>query len=382
MKYLLIILFFFFALGQLGRMEIFSSELVIHLNDVAVLLVVGFLALKQPKKLKAELLNNPLAKPLGFWTLVMVASLVLNVFNFAPRELAIASLYGLRFVFYASLYFVLRANLTDKTEALVKRGLILAGVAVAGFGLVQYLFLPDVSFLYALEWDDHYYRLIGTYFDPGFTGAILGLSLFATFIWRKDKTDWAILAVIYTAFALTYSRASYILFQVGFTMIAWYRRSVKIFLAAGLILFLTIMFLPNNGLGEGTKLQRESSIWARVNNWKESVTIWQQSPIWGHGFNTYRYVRDESVESHAGAGADSSILLVLATTGLIGFGSFLWLLWTMWRQGRTNLVFAAGFAAVLVHSNFNNTLFYPWVLEWLFIVLALNVKETRENTLL
>ena len=83
-----------------------------------------------------------------------------------------------------------------------------------------------------------------------------------------------------------------------------------------LILGLTIVILPRVSSGEGVKLERMSTVWARIASWKKAWEIFSDNPIIGVGFNTYRYAQKASPESHAGAGSDSSILLVMATTGI------------------------------------------------------------------
>ncbi len=353
MKLLTIFLLIIFPIGQLVRLNISGTEIVLHLNDLAVIpiLIIGL-----------RKITGPLTKPLLFFLIAIVISLLVNFRNFSLDQLATGALYPLRFYAYAGLYFTLVKH--PEFKRVISRWLMLSVLIIAITGLLQYVFLPDVSFLKAFDWDDHYYRLVGSFLDPGFTGAILVLGLLVAFINRS----WIIIPV-YIALALTYSRASYLMYLVSFTVVAFYRKSVKIILIAGLILALTIPMLPKT-TGEGTKLGRENSITARINNWKQTLTVWQQYPLFGVGFNTYRYIADIVPQSHSG-GADSSIFLVLATTGIFGTAAYLYLLWVMWKIGDKNLLFKASFIGIIVHSFFNNTLFYPWAMEWLWITLAL-----------
>lgn len=363
MKYLVILLFAVFPLGQLTRFNIPGTEIVLHLNDFVVFAAVLFWLFKRPK------ISGPLVKPLLFFGAAIAMSLLLNVARFTPRELLTAALYPLRFFTYAGLYFLFRDLSTDN-QKLAFRWLLIVALITTAFGLAQYIFVPDVAFLAAFDWDDHYYRLIGTFLDPGFTGAILVLGLLVAYFLRSQAV-----IPIYIALALTYSRASYLMYLLGFAAVAYYKKSLKIAAIAALILGATILVLPKS-TGEGTKLSRENSIIARINNWKQTVTVWSEHPLFGVGFNTYRYVVGASPQSHSG-GADSSIFLVLATTGTLGVASYLYLLWTMWKMGKSNLLFAASFLAVVAHSFFNNTLFYPWVMEWLWIALAIRGYTSR-----
>jgi O-antigen ligase len=252
-----------------------------------------------------------------------------------------------------------------QSHPLLKRGIILGIILVGVAGILQYLLLPDVSFLSAFDWDDHYYRLVSTFLDPGFTGVILLIGLVASHN-----------PLFFIVIMLTYSRATYLAYLFSFAVLAIYQKSVKVFVIAALALAIALPLLPKS-TGEGTKLSRENSIYARINNWKESISIWQKSPIFGVGYNTYRYVRTGvTAQSHSGAGADSSILFVLATTGVVGLLTYLYLLLTMARLGKNNPTFLAIMAGVFVHSWFNNTLFYPFVLECLWVLLGSRGEST------
>ena len=112
--------------------------------------------------------------------------------------------------------------------------------------------------------------------------------------------------------------------------------------------------------------------------------VWQTSPVVGVGFNAYRYAKYQQgilneeglLESHSGAGADSSILFVLATTGVVGLMAYLNLGFNLWKYAAGNILFKTSLLGIIAHSFFNNTLFYPWAMEWLWLTLALGaVKE-------
>lgn len=356
MKLLFLVLLVVFPLGQLLRVSIPGTGIVLQANDFVVASVVLFYGRK--------LLRDRLFYAMAAWVGVMLISLVANIGRYQAQELTVAALYPIRWAAYAGLYFVFLGQSKDDKE-FIKKGLLIGILFVAISGIIQFIFLPDVSFLAAANWDDHYFRLIGTFLDPGFTGAILVFGLIIFYFVKSPA-----IAIVYLAMMLTFSRASYLMYLVSFGIIAIARKSVRIFLLALLILLLTIPFLPKS-TGEGTKLTRENSIEARINNWRESIEIWSQSPFIGVGYDAYRYVRGEKLTSHSGAGADSSLLLVLATTGIVGLTTYIWLLWQMWIRGRKSIVFMASFGAIIVHSFFNNTLFYPWVMEWLWILLAI-----------
>jgi hypothetical protein len=150
------------------------------------------------------------------------------------------------------------------------------------------------------------------------------------------------------------------------------------------VLFFTISFLPRPG-GEGTKLERSNSVQLRFINWSQSLRIFADHPIIGVGFNVYRYAQkrygfleqNNWLYSHAGAGADSSLLLVAATTGLIGFSVFLWYLLSIFKI-RSQLI-TVSLVALSPHSFFLNSLFYPPILIWLALLIALE-SVSKEKT--
>lgn len=356
MKYLFFALLIIFPLGQLAR--------GLYINDILVFITVIFWLIRSSP---SKIVKDPIFKPLCYFAAAMFLSLGINSFRFPLENLFASSLYAFRFLAYAGLYFVAKDLILEKKTIL--RLMEIAVLIVAAVGLIQFIFLPDVSFLKAYDWDDHYFRLVSTFLDPGFTGAILVLGMVLAF------TQKSILKTIflYIALALTYSRASYLMYLTSFASLSWFQKSAKIFLIALVALLLTIPILPKS-TGEGTKLGRENSIQARLNNWKHTINVWSKYPFLGIGFNTYRFETKVAPESHSG-GADNSLLLVLATTGTIGFAAYAFLLKKTWDYG--DILFKASLAGVIVHSMFNNTLFYPWVMEWLWILLALRVRTSK-----
>ncbi len=389
-KKLLLLLVLAFPLGELARWSLGSSTNLL-LNDamVAVVVVYGLYFYRQKLQL---LTHDPLFRPIIVVFGTMVLSLIINIPRLTSGQLLISTLYPLRWAVYAGLYFF-GINLVGKDKTWLRQGLILAAVVVAVAGILQYIFIPDVSWLAQFDWDSHYFRLISTMLDPNFTGIILVLGLVLTYLSlrgvHRQADDKAIpyhmrlprpavaglaMTVIYLALVLTYSRASYLAYLVAFGAVAFYKRSVKIFLIAALVLVVTIPLLPKS-TGIGTNLSREDSITARLNNWRQSIEIWNRAPIFGVGFDAYRYSQNTTEQSHSGAGADSTLLLILATTGVVGLLAYLYLLTSMWRGGRGDMLILASLAAIFIHSWFDNTLLFPFVMEWLWLVLA-----TRQTT--
>jgi len=380
-----------FPFGQLTRVPIKIlgfSEINLYLTNI----VLAFLLLSWGiwrfglKKKKYQL--PPLAFPIFSFAIISLLSLGVATPLLSNREVIVAGLYLARWLVYAGLYFVV----FDTKKRLFKKSnplnlLMILGVAIALFGFVQYFLWPNLKPLEALDWDPHFYRLVATFLDPGFTGLILVLTLIIllNLIFENKKNKWLILAgaATYVALILTHSRSSYLAFLVGMGLIAFLKKNLKIFLIAIVVLALSLMALPQPK-GEGGKLARTYSVVERFQSWQNAVAIIKDHPVLGVGFNAYRYAQrdygfledEDWQESHAGAGADSSLLFVLATTGIIGLVAYLWYLVSagalaFWqRKKMVGIVCLASLGAIIAHSFFLNSLFYPWIMGWLMILLA------------
>lgn len=195
------------------------------------------------------------------------------------------------------------------------------------------------------------------------------------------------LFLISLAILLTYSRSTYLSFLASLLLLLFYqnkKNSILIFFRNFfkskyflLIIFflLSIIFLPKK-FGEGTKLLRTSTIISRTKNWQASLHLFTKNPLFGYGFNTLRYSRknlnlidDNWQTSHSASGTDNSIIFLFLTLGIIGFIQFTKLLKYLKNKIKNDQLYFAFFISILIHSMFQNTVFYPWVLLWIFLTL-------------
>jgi hypothetical protein len=293
---------------------------------------------------------------------------------------------GLAYLFRWTIYSFLALSLSKLlTSGRIKALLCAIGSSVVITGLVQYIFLPDLRFTSIANWDPHYYRVVGPLLDPGFVGMILVLfivflSLVPISTGLFNKILWPF---TFACLLLTYSRSSYLAFFVATLTIAFIRKSPKLLVVTTAVLILAISLLPRPG-GEGTNLDRTNSAQLRFINWGQSLKIFADHPIIGVGFNVYRYAQKQYgfldqnnwLYSHAGAGADSSLLFVAATTGAVGLSVFFWYLKSLFSL-RSPLI-TISLLALLPHSFFLNSFFYPPILIWLALLIALSAF--REKT--
>ncbi len=322
--------------------------------------------------LKKNHFRLTLPKPHVIFIFVAFLSLLLAT-RWGATSQFIGLQYLVRFVIYSSLPFFTKPLFEKRS---LHHLIYYLGLVTVIIGLSQYILMPDVRFLSAWNWDDHYFRVIGSFLDPGFTGLLL--VLFFTFYFFHRHRFLTILTFI--TMALTYSRSSYLAFLVAVGIMAFQKKSLMFFVKGTLILILTIAILPRASQGEGVKLERTSTIQARLINWGQSIQIFSDHPVLGVGFNTYRYAQKDYgfleeknwLQNHAGAGADSSLLFVAATTGVVGLFFYFGYLKSLYMILNTKYMIP-----ILVHSFFLNSLFYPATM--LLIAILIMVGNSQES---
>lgn len=350
--YLSTIVVFFF--GQLLRIEL--KGISFPIIDTFIALIFCFNIFEKIKNKYFRVKN----KYLLYFLIFTWLSFIFNYFKY-NFDLIKPILYLFRLTFLLSL-FIFPPKLDEK----IKKIFYLSLFSNVIFGLVQYFFWPDFTSFKSLNWDPHLYRLVSTFFDPTFTALIYLFLVIIAFLDKKFPLRKIVLVISYLALALTYSRSSYLCFFIAFTFIAYQKKNLKIFILSSILIFSTIILLPRFE-GEGTKLERTSSIVAKVENYKEGFNLFLKSPIIGHGYNNLFYIRQiENQNSHANSGFDGSLMTILTTSGTLGLILFILGLKMVFIQG--NLITKTILISVLFHSLFANSLLYPWILIFFIFI--------------
>lgn len=371
-----------FPFGQIFRMsvEVYGLDVRLQPLDLVAVLFFVFVLFGKVKRPKV-------AKWIDAIVILLLFSLLYSLTYFAPKEIIIGAFYLLRVLAYFSVFIITHdiVSRNQKLKSALFNLLIGASFAASVFGWVQYIFYPDLRALTAFGWDDHYFRLIGTFLDPGFTSLIIVfgfLGVVSKYL-KKPSSGLALLPLFFLAtLAFTYSRAGYLALFAGLLVFLFLSRKVKIFLAALAVFGIITLFLPNPG-GEGVKLGRVSTVYARLDNYKESIELVKKFPLFGVGFNNLCIARQKfqgfvNTQSHACSGMDSSLLVLLATTGLLGlfiFSGFLFALIMDISKDVSGIAFLSSLAAAAVHSLFVNSLFYPWVMGYLALLGGVALKK-------
>lgn len=271
----------------------------------------------------------------------------------------IAWLYLLRLLSLLSLIIFPPAFTTTQTKFI---NIILISTII--FGYIQYFIWPDLTVMSIQNWDPHLYRLVGSYFDPTFTG-LLFLFILLYIFFSNLKAKNLLLFFTYIAIALTYSRSTLFAFIAVFTYISYVKKDKKIFIYSLIIFLSSILILPRMP-GEGTKLERTSSIYAKIQNYKDGLNIFIKKPITGIGYNNVPKLNyKNNLMSHSNSGFDSSLLSIAITTGI--FGLLFLILGLNYEFINGNLFYQSLLLAILTHSIFANSLFYPYT----FLLLIL-----------
>ena len=135
-------------------------------------------------------------------------------------------------------------------------------------------------------------------------------------------------------------------------------------------------------------LFRQTSSNARLANYDVALKVIQDHPVFGVGFNSYRYTKDlygldhdwVDSPSHADAGVDNSFLFILATTGILGFTCYSWFWIRIWKgalykfKKRKNIfcaVIIASISGLFINALFINSLFFAPLMFWMWIVIGL-----------
>jgi len=377
----IIALFFQLAIltGNIFKFTFYSPDVRISLLDIVVFMVTSgivLVRLKDFSKLLSE--NIQITSSLFILICWLLITLFPTVGIYGTTATVIGLFYWIRLLLYSLLGFALASLFT---RGQIKNLTFVSGLSLLISGIFQYLVFPDIRNLQVSEWDPHYYRVVGSLLDPGFM-AILLLLFMVFLITRPLKNlfhNYLLISTTYLIFALTYSRSGYLAMMAYSAVVSFTKHSWRPLILSGLLLFFTVLILPRSPDGEGVKLERTSSITARIQNWKNSFHIILSHPISGVGYNVYRYAQKEAgfldnsnwLKSHAGAGADSSLLFITATSGLFGLLFYLNYLKALFSLKTISYELTA----LLIHSMFLNSLFYPLVLFWISCLVAISIAR-------
>jgi len=370
-----------FPFGQIIRLSFNLAGINVPLQPIDIIVGCGALYALVKKFPKPAVFN----RFIGFLA-VAVFSFVFSIFIFRSFNLVYGFFYLIRFAAY--IYFISYVwNFAKKKINIKLLTDCLLGVSIvsAMFGWVQFFTFPDIKPFFVWGWDMHLFRLVGTFLDPTFLGLIIVFGLILSIYRNINGWNWKnilVTAFLLISLAYTYSRASYLAFIAAVLTIIYLEKKFKelLFFVLGLIV---LVFLLPTAKNHSIELFRSFSVVARIEDYQTTLKIFLASPVFGIGYDNMciayqKFVGFQDFSSHACSGSDSSLLFILATTGITGFIIFLTLLKKIAELVKKSVegrVFITCSLSLLVHSLFSNSLFYPWILGYVLILLILAVKE-------
>jgi hypothetical protein len=335
----------------------------------------------------------------------------LTRFPMGPVGLLVSLAYLGRWVIYFALYVALINVLKEKNIESAWRAVETMLVVFALFGIVQAAFLPNFTqTVYhdtrSFNWDEQGHRLVSTVLEPNIAGIMLmiGLLVQAARLTAGAPVSRIRMLIIFTGLTLTLSRSA--VFGLVFGVLTIFaahgvsRRLLKlagvVALAVALISPLLIRFLlayNKFNIGEG------SSAAARFAVWLSAIRIVRDYPVFGVGFNTYRYALEHYGAKVIGASsyaAEGGLLFVAAMTGIVGLAVYCGMVMqlllrcrSIWRdpsvpanQRGIAIGTAASTIALIFASTFVNALMTSFVMEIMWVLWALTfviVKARRER---
>lgn len=335
--FLFIATFFSLTLGEFGQFPFGKTDFSVSIMDILLTLSLSFLliwniAIKKNLKLPKNFLYLIL-----FWA-IGILSLFLSL------DLS-GWLYLLRFIIYSSTFYLsfhlVKSGILNLSEFLTLIKITTVGLAV--LGLVQLITYPDLEVLSSYGYDPHKFRVFSTFLDPNLLGTFLNFGLVILIyelVTRKFETvsqffkenKWSILqaSILSIAVILTFSRSAYSMLVVSFLIILSIKNRKLLAIFAGIVLVLYLVFPAFNARIQGA-INLDKSASERFSSWDKGLLIFQQNPMLGVGFNNIRNYSQNldliklfsSDGGNSGAGVDSSLIFILATTGLIGFIVFI-----------------------------------------------------------
>ncbi|MDI6751851.1 MAG: O-antigen ligase family protein [bacterium] len=307
--------------------------------------------------------STPLDKPLSFFCLSILISLVLSKgkgFEIASQFLA------------CFLIFCLVINCQPK-ERTIRVVLLFSGILVSLYAVYQKFWgLSETrAFIEMYQLGDQFLgrsgsdRVFSTFMYPnslaGYLVLILPLSI--------SKRTWPIALIYLYALYLSGSRGGLLSFCCAVTLFLWMksRRVALVWSIISLVLFIHLL-TPIPG-----------SVKARFSYWKTSIAIIKEHPF-GVGLSKFgnSYIKYKPAMAEETRNAHNGFLQVGVEAGVFGLFSYLWLTlcflqkgWKIVRERDELLPYYLGGFSFFIHSSLDFDLYIPGISFLLFLFLGM-----------
>lgn len=398
--------------GELLRFPLLGFDFLP--SDVFLMLLLVFWSadkLKNDRRLRL----GKVSKMLILFLLVITINYFIGFFRFDFAEMKSAFFYlarlGLYFLLMPIAFDLIQRHSNYYFQKRILALFTLSFVLLVIFGFLQLKYFPDFLELglHLDGWDPHIGRLLSTWFDPNFFGGYLAffiplLIALALYFYHQKKRGLAALMIIVVFMGLmalyfTFSRSGYLAFMAAVSVLA-FLKTRKLLLAGLLIVVLAFSISPrvqqrtleawDSGkalLGLDSQKPLDPTAELRVWSWKFAWEMIGDYPWLGVVYNRYPFEINKRghglLSDHASGGSDSSLLTIWATTGIFGLLSYLSIAFTasvltikrIWKKADLRSYadsgLLAGFAGLMLHSFFVNSLLFAFMMVYLMPALAL-----------
>jgi O-antigen ligase len=396
--------------GSLGRIPVFSTgarDAPVLVNDlfIGALLDAFMISAVRARSLRLDAVAG---HALAFAAIGAVSTLLsIPRFGLNGWEVTVSLAYLARWLFYFGLYVVAINALRSDDAVSIWRVLEATVLAFAAFGVVQSAFLPNFAQIVYPEsrpffdWDPQGHRLVSTWLDPNLAGAFIAIALLVELgriaMGCRVATWKSIL--LGAALLLTASRSGVLAAVAGVGIIVVVRGLSKRFLrlALGFVVLLVAASPALIRFAQAyNKLQIDASALQRVVLWLRGLRVFADHPVIGIGFNAWAFVQERYGYDRLYASSyslDGGLLFVAVMTGLIGLAVYVAMIAVVVRRARaiwrdTNepaehrglaLGVVAGTIGLTVHSLFANSLFFPYLMEtiWILWGVVLSISAAK-----
>lgn len=370
----------FLVLGQLSILTKVGDSKV-YIFDIAVILfgLFGTLYFLFKKTFKFTYSHFYFS----LFILFALCSLIFSYTKFDLLSIFSGSMYLIRFSGYLLsgivVFNMLKNGLISKKEMFYS--IAISGLLLCIGGVIQLIVLPDFEMLDpSLGWDPHKNRLASTFFDPNFVGCYLSICLAVFFNKYYEQKKLSVIDIILFVFILvsiflTFSRSAWAMLAVIIFIFGWFKSKTLLYVSL-LVAFCAYFAVPRVQTRISGTTDPADSAKYRLESWNKAWQVAEKNLIIGVGFNNYKtaqkdagFIEAGQMPTHSDAGADSSLLLVLATTGIMGLLSYLvGLVSPIFTRKKVSTLLLAVTGGLLINSLFINSLFYPQIMFLLFSI--------------
>lgn len=425
-KFTFIVISLLIILGNSATFNLGKSFKGIPVKIVEVLMAINLILLLvyyiiQIRDFKSSLPKVNYIKFFIIWLFIgFVSSLIkASSCDYSFKELAYGWLYIVRIIFYLLYTYLVAAFFINKKVKLnfFLKYILFCYFIVALIGFFQLKYYPQANDFYSLlrkfkvyllNPDPHVNRLISTYLDPNFLSSILLLpiGICIAFLIRKENRirNICLIIILVATLLLSVSRTGILTFSILillvltlFICIRNNRGVVKVniipllsvYLLALIIPFLLYTYRDSRIIQRIIYMSTDPSALARVTSWQLGINLIKENYLIGIGYNMIGFYTGQS-SNITSFGMDSSLLLIVATTGVIGLIAFFCIIFSIMRSLRKikvknrelSIVMRVVLFCSLIASFFNNLIFYPlWLVPFLLTINMIIINYNKEEKL-